>query len=188
MLLATPYEKAFWTLLTCHFRQPGLNEGLPKAASVSLINTYKVGSFVGLGVRWGSSLGAYVLKQGLCQTAFSPARVLKRNLGLARLCRSQNRIALHRCLRLHSADERETDRGPRPRRISPTITESSGGRWTQPASSRMHRKFAWLLIATSLAAGAIGQQAVQPKVGHIVSYVIQRQPWSTRRKFPRMDV
>ncbi len=34
----------------------------------------------------------------------------------------------------------------------------------------MHRKFAWLLIATSLlAAGAIGQQAVQPKVGHTPS-------------------
>lgn len=79
MLLATPYEKAFWTLLTCHFRQPGLNEGLPKAASVSLINTYKVGSFVGLGVRWGSSLGAYVRTGTLSNSLFTGAGIEKKS-------------------------------------------------------------------------------------------------------------
>ena len=56
-----------------------MNEGLPAAASFSLINTYRVGSFVGLGVRWGSSLGAYVRTGTLSNSLFTGVGIEKKS-------------------------------------------------------------------------------------------------------------
>lgn len=43
---------------TCHFKQLGLNDGLPAAASPSLLNTKRVGMLAGIRARNGGSLGA----------------------------------------------------------------------------------------------------------------------------------
>ena len=43
---------------TCHFKQVGLKDGLPAAASFSVVNTYRLGMFVDVGPRGGKGLGA----------------------------------------------------------------------------------------------------------------------------------
>jgi hypothetical protein len=57
-----------------------LNEGLPAAASSSLINTYKLGSFVGLGVLRGSSFGGYVRTGTLSNSLFTGTGIENRFL------------------------------------------------------------------------------------------------------------
>ena len=71
---------------TCHFKQPGLKEGLPVAASSSLINTYKLGSFVGLGVLCGSSFGGYVRTGTMSNSRFTGAGIENRFLTLLACC------------------------------------------------------------------------------------------------------
>jgi len=41
----------------CHFRQVGLKEGRPAAASFALLKTYKVGTLQALGARCGNLFG-----------------------------------------------------------------------------------------------------------------------------------
>lgn len=73
-----PLTKKYSASPTCHFKQPGLNEGLPAAASSSLIKTYKLGSLVGLCVRCGSSFGGYVRTGTLSKSLFTGAGIENR--------------------------------------------------------------------------------------------------------------
>jgi hypothetical protein len=80
-LEGTP-DREFSTRLTCHFKQLGLNDGLPAAASSSLIKTYKLGSLLGLGVRRGSSFGGYVRTGTLSNSLFTGVGIENRSLNL----------------------------------------------------------------------------------------------------------
>jgi hypothetical protein len=84
--VSRPPDKEISASPTCHFKQPGLNEGLPAAASSSLINTYKLGSLVGLGVLCGSSFGGYVRTGTLSNSLFTGAGIENRFLTLLACC------------------------------------------------------------------------------------------------------
>jgi hypothetical protein len=56
--------------LTCHFKQPGLYDGAPFAASRSLANTYSVCAARLRGARCGSSFAAYVKMGNLSKSCF----------------------------------------------------------------------------------------------------------------------
>lgn len=75
-------QKGSTISLTCHFKQLGLNEGLPVAASSSAIKTYRLGSWVGVGVRRGSSFGGYMRTGTLSNSLFNGAGIVNRSLTL----------------------------------------------------------------------------------------------------------
>lgn len=56
---------------TCHFKQLGLNDGLPAAASFTVLNTYRLGTLADLGALCGSSFGAYTTIGTLSNSSFT---------------------------------------------------------------------------------------------------------------------
>lgn len=56
--------------LTCHFRQPGLNDGAPRVASSGVAKTYRICWCRDCGARCGRSLDGYVSSGNLSKRRF----------------------------------------------------------------------------------------------------------------------
>ena len=78
--------------LTCHFRQLGLKDGLPAAASPAWANTYRLGILEGFGARCGRSLGGYVTTGTWSNSFFTGTGMEKRSRTL-RVCRVKGEVS-----------------------------------------------------------------------------------------------